>query len=80
MPRVARLDYQLLNVDGDRVSLLTDSGVTKDDLDLPKDSEGSYDDVAKSIQAAFDDGKTVVVSVIAAVGQEKIVSMKVEGA
>ncbi len=80
VPRVNRLEYQLLNLDGSRVSLLTDAGETKDDLDLPKDSEGSLDEVAKSIQAAFDDGKTIMVSVISAVGQEKIVAMKTEGA
>jgi translation initiation factor 5A len=80
VPRVTRLEYQLLNLDGSRVSLLTDSGDTKDDLDLPKDSEGSLDEVAKSIQSAFDDGKTIMVSVISAVGQEKIVAMKTEGA
>ena len=76
VPRVTRIEYQLLNVDGGRVSLLTDSGETKDDLDLPKDTDGNHDDVAKSIISLFADGKNISVSVICAVGQEKIVAAK----
>ncbi len=73
IPRVTRKDYQLLNIDGTRVSLLTDSGDTKDDLDLPKDNE---DDVAKQVRQLFDDGRNIIVSVIAAMDQEKIVAVK----
>lgn len=76
VPRVVRLEYQLLNVDGSRVSLLTDSGETKDDLDLPRDTEGNEDEIAKQVRTLFEDGKNVLVSVISAVGQEKIVAAK----
>ena len=76
VPRVVRLEYQLLNVDGSRVSLLTDAGETKDDLNLPTDTEGNEDEVAKQIRELFDEGKNVLVSVLAAVGQEKIVAAK----
>jgi translation initiation factor 5A len=76
VPRVTRRDFQLLNVDGSRVSLLTDSGDTKDDLDLPQDTEGAEDEIAKQIRQMFQEGKNILVSVIAAVGQEKIVAVK----
>ena len=76
VPRVVRRDFQLLNVDGSSVSLLTDSGDTKDDLDLPKDTEGAEDDIAKQIRQMFQDGKNILVSVISAVDQEKIVAVK----
>jgi len=76
VPRVVRLEYRLLNVDGGRVSLLTDSGDTKDDLDLPKDTEGNEDEVAAIIRSLFDDGKDVLISVLGAIGQEKIIAAK----
>jgi translation initiation factor 5A len=76
IPRVVRVEYQLLNIDGSRVCLLTDAGETKEDLDLPTDNDGTEDDVAANIRALFDDGKNVIVSVISAVGQEKIIAAK----
>jgi translation initiation factor 5A len=53
------------------VSLLTEAGETKDDLNLPDDAE-----LAADIRAAFDDGKAVIVSVLAAMGTEQIISWK----
>ena len=76
VPRVTRKDYQLLNIDGARVSLLTESGDTKDDLDLPKDTEGAEDELAKQVRQMFEEGRNIMVSVIAAVDQEKIVAVK----
>jgi translation initiation factor 5A len=76
VPRVVRNEYQLLNVDGARVSVLTDSGETKEDLNLPKDTEGNEDETAKKIKQLFDEGKNVVVSVISSIGLEKIIEAK----
>ena len=53
------------------VSLLTEDGVTKDDLNLPDDAE-----LAGQIRAEFDSGKNLIVSVLAAMGQEQIISFK----
>eukprot|EP00382_Lankesteria_abbotti_P005319 CAMPEP_0113849518 /NCGR_PEP_ID=MMETSP0372-20130328/3195_1 /TAXON_ID=340204 /ORGANISM="Lankesteria abbotti" /LENGTH=163 /DNA_ID=CAMNT_0000819357 /DNA_START=61 /DNA_END=552 /DNA_ORIENTATION=+ /assembly_acc=CAM_ASM_000359 len=77
VPVVKRTEYQLIDVDKDGfVSLLTESGEMKADLQLPKDGDGNLEDVAKAIVAGFDEGKTLVVTVLGACGQEKVVSTK----
>jgi len=71
VPNVKRTDYQLLDVtDEGFVSLMTQTGETKDDLRLP---EGELGD---SIKKAFDDGKEIIVSVIAAMNEEAVIAMK----
>nr|AZL94369.1 putative N-acetyl-beta glucosaminidase [Nephromyces sp. MMRI] len=48
VPVVKRFELQLIDITSDGFcSLLLDNGDTKDDLVLPKDSDGNYDDVAK---------------------------------
>merc|ERR1712150_267481 len=70
VPFVKRTEYQLLSADADsgEVSLLLDSGETKDDLNLPtfvKTGEPTEDDtkVVKEIMEGMDAGKTVTVVV-----------------
>merc|ERR1712176_1676137 len=63
------------------VSLLLESGETKDDLNLPTfkaQGEPTEDDVKvqKEILESFEAGKTTIVAVLAACGQEKIVGVK----
>lgn len=84
VPYVKRMEYQLLNVDPEtgEVSLLHMSGNTKEDLNLPtfaKASEQTDDDrrLQRDIVEAFELGKTVIVAVVSACGEEKIVEMKV---
>ena len=77
VPNITRVEYQLLNVTEDgQVSLLTDSGETKDDLDLPKDTEGKEDETAAQIRQMFDDGKSLLLTVVGACGVEKIMGVK----
>ena len=77
VPNITRIEYQLLNVTEDgQVSLLTESGETKDDLDLPKDSEGKDEESSILIRQMFDDGKAVLVTVVGACGVEKIIGVK----
>merc|ERR1719192_1584679 len=73
VPFVKRTEYQLLNADPntDEVSLLLESGETKDDLNLPtlvKTGEPTEEDVnvTKEILKAMEDGKSVVVIVLSA--------------
>ncbi|ESO84338.1 hypothetical protein LOTGIDRAFT_236304 [Lottia gigantea] len=71
VPHVKRLDYQLADIqDDDYVSLMDDSGVTRDDLKLP---DG---DLGENIRKAFDNGDSLVVSVISAMGEENIHAFK----
>merc|ERR1712032_1513201 len=83
VPIVKRTEYQLLNADpqSGEVSLLLESGETKDDLNLPtfvKTGEPTEDDVKaqKEMLDAFENGKTTIVAVLSACGQEKIVGSK----
>merc|ERR1739845_218634 len=84
VPFVKRTEYQVLMADEDsgNVSLLLESGETKDDLNLPDRvaiGEPTDDDkkVAKELVEAVDKGeKTVVVAVLEACGIEKIVGFK----
>ena len=77
VPVISRNEYQVLNVTDDgQVSLLLDSGETKDDLDLPKDTEGNEEEVSKTVRQLFDDGKSILVTVVGACGVEKIVTAK----
>jgi translation initiation factor 5A len=73
VPNVAKTEYTLMDIDMDTgaVSVLLESGDCKEDLNLPKDEE-----VAGPLRTAFEEGKSLVVSVQAAMGQEAIISFK----
>lgn len=71
VPVVKRADYTLVDITNEGfASLMSDDGETKDDLRVPAD------DVGASIRSMFEEGKQVVVSVIGAMGEEKIVAAK----
>lgn len=70
VPNVTRQDYQLLDIDDGFLSLMTADGDTKDDVKVP---EG---EVGDKIQADFDEGKDLIISVISAMGEEAAISHK----
>mmetsp|Transcript_83520 Transcript_83520/g.253483 ORF Transcript_83520/g.253483 Transcript_83520/m.253483 type:complete len:315 (+) Transcript_83520:124-1068(+) len=79
VPHVKRTEYQLLNVDArtGEVSLLHDSGSIRDDLNLPtfvKTGEPTDEDrrLQREIVESFKLGLAVVVAVVSACGEEKI--------
>jgi len=78
VPNVNRVEYQLLDFDMDdqRISLLTDSGDTKDDLNIPVGTDGQPEEVCNQIQSLFDDGKDVKIIVLVACGKEKVVEAR----
>jgi translation initiation factor 5A len=64
VPNVTRTEFTLIDISDDGfVSLMTDSGDTKDDLSLPKGTD-DLEKLAQQIQADFDEGKEVVVTVL----------------
>ncbi|KAG5593698.1 hypothetical protein H5410_034930 [Solanum commersonii] len=72
VPHVNRTDYQLIDISEDGfVSLLTESGNTKDDLRLPTDES-----LLKQVKDGFQEGKDLVVSVMSAMGEEQINAIK----
>ncbi|QHS74277.1 translation elongation factor eIF-5A [Saccharomyces paradoxus] len=70
VPFVKRSEYQLLDIDDGFLSLMTMDGETKDDVKAP---EGELGD---TMQAAFDEGKDLMVTIISAMGEEAAISFK----
>jgi len=68
----------LLDCDADSgtVSVLLESGDTKDDLNLPKDTTGNLEEQGAELVKMYEDGKNILVTVLATMGQEKIVAVK----
>ncbi|KIM41705.1 hypothetical protein M413DRAFT_444946 [Hebeloma cylindrosporum] len=70
VPNVSRNEFQLVNIDDGFLNLMNADGAAKDDVKVP---EG---DLGKDIQAAFDDGKDLLVTIISAMGEEQAISWK----
>ena len=70
VPIVSRVEYTLLDIDEDFLSLMNPDGSTKDDIKVPDGELG------QKIQADFDDAKELVLTVISAMGEEAVVSYK----
>ncbi|CAI4044212.1 hypothetical protein N7582_003192 [Saccharomyces uvarum] len=70
VPFVTRNEYQLLDIDDGFLSLMNMEGETKDDVKAP---EGELGDI---MQAAFDEGKDLMVTIISAMGEEAAISVK----
>lgn len=70
VPNVKRIEYQLINIDDGFLSLMDGDGNAKDDVKVP---DG---DLGKDIQAGFDAGKDLLVTVVAAMGEEQAMSFK----
>jgi len=73
VPNVNRTEYQLVNVDDGFLNLMTQDGVPKDDVKLP-DS-----DLGKQIEADFEEGKDLLVTVLTAMGEEQAIAVKESG-
>jgi len=73
IPFVKKNEYQLIDIAADDyVTLLLDNGETKEDLKLPTDD----DELVSKLRADFAGDKDILLSVISAMGQEKIVSYR----
>ena len=75
-PIVKRLEYTLINIEDDGfVTLLDDNGETKEDIKLPE--EEWLKEIADKAREIFTEGtKECIVSVIGALGIEKIVAVR----
>lgn len=72
-PLVNRNDFQLVDVDDEAyVTLMDSKNETRSDLKLDLDG----DDVHKRIKEEFDNGKDLVLTVLAAMKTEKIIAWK----
>ncbi|KAL0694234.1 hypothetical protein Bca4012_061414 [Brassica carinata] len=95
VPRVNCTDYTLLYIfDDGFVSVLTENGTTKDDLKLPTDEALLTQVMLVSylllllvslwgefmqLKAGFEEDKYIVISVMSAMGEEKIIALKEDG-
>lgn len=69
VPHVQRKEYQLIDIDDGFLSLMTDSGETKADVKLPEE-------IGEALTKDFQAGKDLLVTVIAAMGEEHAMSYK----
>jgi len=70
VPNIKRSDYQLLSITDGFLSLLMDNGDVREDLRLP---EG---DIGKEIENKTEAGEEIMISVLAAMGEEAAVAIK----
>lgn len=70
VPNVRRNEYQLLDIDDGFLSLMTSEGDTKDDVKLPEN------DLGKKIEAEFEEGKDLIVTILSSMGEEACVDSK----
>lgn len=70
VPNISRNELPLIDINDDFMSFLLSSGSTKDDVKLP-DSE-----LGEQIRQMFAGGKEIVVTVIAAMGEESAIGVK----
>lgn len=72
-PIVTRKDYQLVDIDEDGyLTLMDEKNDTRADLKIDEDSDESH----KKLKEDFDEGKDLLVTVLAAMGTEKIIAHK----
>jgi len=70
VPNVNRTEYQLVDVDEDFLNLMTQDGTAKDDVKIPENEIGTQ------IRKDFEDGKDLLVTIVAAMGEEQAISVK----
>ena len=74
-PIVKRVEYTLLNLEEDTLTLLDSNGEMKEDCNLPEDEH--LKDVADMIKRVFEEGKKeCLVTVLATLGKELVVDCR----
>lgn len=72
-PVVTRKDFQLVDLDEEGyLTIMDDKNITRSDLRI----EPETDEVHKKTKADFDEGKDLIVTVLSALGKEKIIACK----
>lgn len=71
VPFVKRTEYELLDIDDGYLTLMTDSGETKQDVKAPEGAE-----LGDKLQADFDEGKEIIVTIVSAMGEEACISYR----
>nr|ACO14639.1 Eukaryotic translation initiation factor 5A [Caligus clemensi] len=74
VPNVKRKDYQLLDIDDGYLSLMDDTGATRDDLRVPTGEIGD------EINSAIEEGRDILCTVLSACGEEAVIATKINTA
>mmetsp|Transcript_10500 Transcript_10500/g.9045 ORF Transcript_10500/g.9045 Transcript_10500/m.9045 type:complete len:160 (+) Transcript_10500:51-530(+) len=75
VPNVDRKEYTLVDIANDGfLSLMKEDGDMKEDLKLPETSDDA--EMVTKLKADFGNGKDLLISVISAMGKEKVVSYR----
>jgi len=73
VPNVKRVEYSIIDIDNDGyVSMMDDSSDTRSDIKLPEGELG------QEIRSKFEGGEGIKVTVLVALGEEAIMSYKIE--
>lgn len=76
VPIVSREDYTLVDLNDEGfLGLMDDSGNVREDLKLPSGHDDA-DALARQIQAHWDDGKELVLTVLKSMGEEQVNATK----
>ncbi|KAG0290321.1 Eukaryotic translation initiation factor 5A [Dissophora globulifera] len=70
VPNIKRVEYTLVNIDDGFLNLLDADSNQKDDVKVPEGELG------QKLEADFEDGKDLLVTVVAAMGEEAAISFK----
>lgn len=72
-PIVTRKDFQLLDIDEEGfITIMDDKNETRSDLRLDMEN----DEVHQKTKEEFDEGKDLLVTVLSALGKEKVIAVK----
>ncbi|OMH79655.1 Eukaryotic translation initiation factor 5A-2 [Zancudomyces culisetae] len=70
VPNVKREEYSLLNIEDSFMSLMNADGSTKEDVRVPEGELG------EQLEAAFDEGKELVVTILSSMNEEACITFK----
>ena len=74
-PIVKRIEYTLLNIEDEQLSLLDSAGEMKEDINFPDDEH--LRDICTKIKEIFEEGKKeCLVTVLATLGKEQVVDVR----
>jgi translation initiation factor 5A len=72
--KAEKTQYTLLDINDNCLSLMDNNGETREDINIPEDNSELVDNMNK----LFNDGETVIVTVLSALGREKVMECKRE--
>lgn len=77
VPNITRKEFSIMSIDGEGYATLMDTGTSelRTDIRLPDDTDEDVD-LSKKLKEAVEEGKNILVTVLAAMNIEKIVEFK----